>query len=211
MLHRSVIAVRRHCLLATSPLQRLPYRCWEEIDGGTTVVQRNLASAIDKLAENQIAEWLRNKGDQALPHGKKLTHDVHKAPAHSLGLQNDYVHSKILADNNIRPDSVQRRIDLDKSWHQCADMIREQFSKSGLSADDFISSSVMQEGFRDNFDKLNAMAKRVNDAIIDDSMRFGGRSPVRHARSFRWEERAREAIEDCRNTSERQDKNSFHR
>jgi len=97
----------------------------------TVIIVRTLASAIDKVAENQIAAWLRNKGDENLPHGKKLTHDVHKAPAQSLGLENDHVHSKILADNNIRPESVQRRLDLDAAWGKCAEEIRKEFLKQG--------------------------------------------------------------------------------
>jgi hypothetical protein len=53
---------------------------------------------------------------------------VHKAPAHSLGLKHDYVHSKILADNNIKPESFQRRIDLDAEWKKVAEGIRQHLS-----------------------------------------------------------------------------------
>lgn len=154
-----------------------------------------MASAIEKVAENQIAAWLRDKGDKNLPHGKKLVQDVHKAPAQSLGLKNDYVHSKILADNNIRPESVQRRLDLDAAWNECAEEIRREFLKyDNRNVEDFVQSSA--KNFQETMDMLNVMAKRVNDAIIEDSMRFGGRSPVPHARPFRLEERIREAIEN---------------
>jgi hypothetical protein len=44
--------------------------------------------------------------------------------------------------------------------------------------------------------KLNAMAKRVNEAITDDSMRFNGRPPVPHARPYKLEESVKEAIDD---------------
>ncbi|CAB9523358.1 expressed unknown protein [Seminavis robusta] len=153
-------------------------------------------SAIDKVAENKIAEWLHQRGDKMLEHGKKLPSDIHKAPAYSLGLRDDYVHTKILADNNIRPESVQRRIDLDQAWKETSDKIRASFEKSGQSVAEFIRASTTKKEFQQDMDKLHHMAKRVNDAIIDDSLRFNGRSPVPHARRFHFEERIKEAIEN---------------
>ena len=49
--------------------------------------------------------------------------------------------------------------------------------------------------YEDEMKRLDNMAKKVNDSIISDSMRFNGRSPVKYARRFSFEERVREAIE----------------
>jgi hypothetical protein len=163
----------------------------------TTITTTRFFFAIDKIAENQIAEWLRRKDDQQLPHGKKLAQDPHKTPAKSLELRNDYVHSKILADNNIRPESVQRRIDLDAAWEVCAREIRENYVQSGnCSVDEYVNSCTKNKELQVAMETSNRMAKRVNDAIIDDSIRFGGRSSVRHARSFLLDVRVREAIDN---------------
>jgi hypothetical protein len=167
----------------------------------TAAIVRPFASGIDKVAENKIAEWLHNRGDESLDHGREIPKDRHKTLAHSMGLANDYVHSKILADNNIRPESVQRRMDLDKAWDELATSMRNRYadvrrSQTGacMSKEDFVASASIQEEYREALAKLDEMAKRVNAAILEDSMRFNGRSPVAHARRYRLEERLMEAI-----------------
>jgi hypothetical protein len=158
------------------------------------IQSRCFSSGIDKVAENKIAEWLQQQGDKDLPSGKKLSNDYHKVLAASWGVGADYIHGKILADNNIKPESVQRRLDMDDAWTMLKERIRVQYQKSNLSPDEFVNSNAIREEFETEIIKLDKMVKRVNDAIIDDSMRFNGRSPVRHARRFRFEERIREAI-----------------
>ena len=162
-------------------------------------IARPFASGIDKVAENKIAEWLHNRGDESLDHGKEIPKDRHKTLAHSMGLANDYVHSKILADNNIRPESVQRRMDLDKAWDELATSIRSRYddlrrSHNNMTKEEFVASASTQEEYREAVAKLDEMAKRVNAAILEDSMRFNGRSPVAHARRYQLEERLMEAI-----------------
>lgn len=158
---------------------------------------RTFASGIDKIAENKIAEWLHNRGDESLQHGKELSNDRHKTLAHSMGLGNDYVHSKILADNNIRPESVQRRMELDEAWKKLSERIKSHYQvlHGEMSKEEFVTSISIQDEYRTEILKLDKMAKRVNSAILDDSMRFNGRAPVAHAKRFHLEERLMEAIE----------------
>mmetsp|Transcript_20155 Transcript_20155/g.35498 ORF Transcript_20155/g.35498 Transcript_20155/m.35498 type:complete len:196 (+) Transcript_20155:97-684(+) len=154
-------------------------------------------SVVDKIAENQIAKWLKEGGAENLKNkGKELPVDRHRHVANSLGLGHDYVHSKILADNNIKPESVQRRIDLDRAWEQVQREIQTEYAKvsTTISAEDFSRSEAARSRFERDMELLNQQAKRVNDAIISDSLRFNGRSPVRHARAFHLEERIKEAL-----------------
>ena len=44
--------------------------------------------------------------------------------------------------------------------------------------------------------KLDAMAKKANEAIISDSLKFSGMSPVKHSRPFILEERLYEAVKE---------------
>lgn len=164
---------------------------------------RFMASGIDKMAENQIAEWTRKGGPESLK-GKKLSlkSDRHKPLVHSLGLQDDYIHSKILKDNNIRPDSIQRRIDLDRAWEKLKVEIQNDFQKEQGKAStnedsvaEYIKRCQEEMKYSKEMEELDKMAKQVNDAIISDSMRFNGLSPVRHARRFdKLDERIREVL-----------------
>lgn len=148
------------------------------------------------LAENQIAAWLEQGGDKNLPNkGKKLKEEPHRYAANALGVGADYVHSKILADNNIKPASIERRLDLDKNWEQLQREIQLDFEKVGsLSIQDYVQSARVRERFGDAMAQLDVKAKRVNDAIVSDSLRFNGRSPVRHACRFQLQERIQEAL-----------------
>lgn len=156
--------------------------------------QRRTMSAIDSIAENKIAEWLRNRGDEGLTHKGKLLSDRHSHAARTFGVGADYLHSKILADNNIKPDSVQRRIELDSEWTKLKAIIRETFEKSQLTVDEFVQDKKTKDQFGDEMDRLDRLAKSLNDAIISDSMRFNGRSPVKHARRFKFDDHLREAL-----------------
>lgn len=161
---------------------------------------------IDKVAENKIAEWLHNRGDESISaqKGKKLPSDRHKDLSRTLGVHHDYVHSKILADNNIKPESVERRLALDAAWKKLKEEIHAEYhdmdSNTQTSVNDFVALQSTRDRFEEEMKRLDQMAKRVNDSIISDSMRFNGRSPVRHAKRFNFEERIREAISDDEGT-----------
>ena len=156
------------------------------------------------MAENQMREWLRKGGDDALQNkGKSLDteYNRHKYAATSFGAGADYLQSKILADNNIKPPSIERRIELDECWEKLQVEIRKAYSKeyskespSAMEADEFCDNESTRELFGVKIEELNKRAKRVNDAIISDSLRFNGRSPVRHARPFHYKERIIEAL-----------------
>jgi hypothetical protein len=157
--------------------------------------QHRSLSGIDKVAENKISEWLHNRGDESLKKKGELLTDRHKQLSRSLGVHYDYVHSKILADNNIKPESIQRRIDLDTAWNDVKFEIQEVYKNGTLTVDEFVKARSTAETFGEEINRLDKMAKSLNDAIISDSMRFNGRSPVKHARRFTLEERIKEAIE----------------
>jgi hypothetical protein len=172
----------------------LSYIRWRTAPLLSHPTQHRALSGIDTIAENKIAEWLHNKGDQGLKKKGMLPTDRHQHLSRTLGVQDDYIHSKILADNNIKPLSVQRRIELDSAWEKVKMDVRHEYEKSQLAIDEFIEASTTKDRFQKDIDRLDRMAKACNDAIISDSMRFNGRSPVRHARRFTFEERLREAI-----------------
>jgi hypothetical protein len=158
---------------------------------------RPLFSAIDKLAENKITQWLHNRGDKAVASsalGKKLPDDRHGAAARTLGVHHDYVHSKILADNNIKPESIERRLKLDKAWEELKEAIRVDYADRNCSLEDYLKSTETARKFGERICELDEMAKKCNNAIISDSMRFNGRSPVQHCRRFSFVERITEAI-----------------
>ena len=80
------------------------------------------------MVENQIAQWLQNGGEDNLQNkGQQIPVDRHRHVANSLGLSNDYIHSKILKDNNIKPESIQRRIDMDESWNELQHVIQQDY------------------------------------------------------------------------------------
>lgn len=168
---------------------------------------RYCSSGVDVLAENKIAAWMReNAGNTPATPAKQgiPTSNHHRSMAKALGVGQDYIHSKILADNNFKPESVERRIELDSSWKKVQGDIQEVFlqwkncenennSPSSL-VDNFSRSVMAKERFGRVMKELNLKAKRVNEAIISDSLRFNGRSPVPHARDYRLEQRIREAL-----------------
>ena len=179
---------------------RLLQRHQHQTVGYHTSYRLGFASGIDKVAENKIAEWLHQGGNKEIKKGGKIKGDGgHKGTAYALGLKDDYIHSKILADNNIKPDSIVRRIELDKAWKEFQHEIQQSYIHSGMkSLDEFIIAHVRNDDgkWKERFRQLDQMAKKCNDAILSDSMRFNGRSPVQHARRFNnIEVRIREAIE----------------
>mmetsp|Transcript_32377 Transcript_32377/g.78687 ORF Transcript_32377/g.78687 Transcript_32377/m.78687 type:complete len:185 (-) Transcript_32377:1707-2261(-) len=166
---------------------------------GTIFRQQQHGRQFSQLAENQIAAWLRQGGEQDLQNkGKKLEGDRHQKVASALGVGDDYIHSKILSDNNFKPESIERRLDLDKKWEELQYAIRKDFEVhqgSFPSVEEYAKSSHAKDQFEEAIAELDAKAKKVNDAVISDSLRFNGRSPVPHARRFRLQERIEEAID----------------
>ena len=67
---------------------------------------------------------------------------------------------------------------------------------SMASVDQFIQQHKSQ--FAEKMQDLDFQAEKVNEAIISDSLRFNGRSPVPHARRFVVEERMREALNELK-------------
>ena len=63
-----------------------------------------------------------------------------------------------------------------------------------MTVDEFVQDKKTKDQFGDEMDRLDRLAKSLNDAIISDSMRFNGKSPVKHARRFRFDDRLREAL-----------------
>ena len=185
------------------------------------------------ISEDKIKAWLRQGGDQAIAsdqHGKPLRGDRHAGLASSLGLKDDYVHGKILKDNNILPKSVECRRRLDRAWAAVQQRIRSaaaefddrptnktvagtesavtasakattsaaaaagEEARAAAAAEAFLRSAAV-EAFRGDLERLDAMARETNDAILEDSLRFNGKSPVAHARRFSdWAGRIREAL-----------------
>merc|ERR1712113_207160 len=134
-------------------------------------------SGVGTMGENQIGEWLRRGGDEALQNkGKSLDTEAnrHRYAATSFGVGADYIQSKIMADNNIKPPSVERRIALDKRWAKLKVEIRKAYYKefssqpppSAMEADEFCDNESTRELFGAAIEELNRGAKRVNDAII---------------------------------------------
>lgn len=162
------------------------------------MLRRQFASGADTMAENKIAEWLRKGGaDNLKGKGEKLKIDLHQSIAHSMGLKNDYTHSKILKDNNFIPESIQRRSMLDESWSNLKGEIQTDYQRSSLTVEEYTKQCRLGHNkFRQRIEDLDKLAKKVNDAIISDSLRFNGRAPVKHARRFKLDERIKEGILD---------------
>jgi hypothetical protein len=164
--------------------------------------RRSWSGAIDKIAEDKIARWLRDGGNSSSSYkGKPLGSDPHGHLSRSLGVFHDYVHSKILADHNIKPKSIELRLQLDRQWDVIKQQIQFAYRNSNVnSITDFLRHESC-ESFRPKFEELNEMVQKVNSAILEDGMRFHGRSPVRHARKFEYEPRILEALQDVSSSS----------
>ena len=162
------------------------------------VKQQQPKREFSQLAENQIAAWLQQGGAKNLQNkGQKIKEDKNRRVANALGVGNDYIHSKILADNNFKPESVERRIAMDKQWEELQLTIQKDYEtnqSSFSSIQAYASSAHSKKAFGEIFEELDQKAKKVNEAIISDSLRFNGRSPVPHARRFRMEERIEEIL-----------------
>jgi hypothetical protein len=158
---------------------------------------RCLCSGIDKIAEDKIARWLKEGGASDLPHHRgPLASDPHLHAARITNLYDEYVHSKILADNRILPKSIELRKRLDKGWEDLRLEIQRRWTSAGrpeIAA--FLEREDLCQSLRGRMHELDLLAKAVNGAVIEDSMRFGGRSPVRHARRFVFEDRVAEALQ----------------
>jgi hypothetical protein len=157
-----------------------------------------LCSAVDKIAEDKILRWLKEGGESDLRrHRGPLASDPHLHAARAGGVYDDYVHSKILADNKILPRSIELRQRLDKGWELLRVEIQRRWKSAGRpEIGVFLERNEMCQSLRDQMEELDLLARSVNSAIIDDSIRFGGRSPVRHAKRFFFEDRVAEALEE---------------
>jgi hypothetical protein len=83
---------------------------------------------------------------------------------------------------------------LDKEWAKLKDEIRLVWKSAGEpDITEFMLTNDIQP-FQNRMKDLDALAKQVNNAIIEDSMLFRGRSPVRHAKGFILEDRVAEAL-----------------
>lgn len=146
------------------------------------------------VAEAKMERWLSQGGADNLS-GPAYKGDRHKDAAAALGKGDDWTHSKILADNNIRLASVERRLELDKEWQVVKGKI--QHSYRAKSSPPFSTWLSMNHGgliWEPSIDRLNSMSKKANEAIISDSLKFNGLSPVKHSRPFLYPDRLREAI-----------------
>jgi hypothetical protein len=121
---------------------------------------------------------------------------LHADAAKALGVGADATHSKILSNANIRPLSVERRLELDSLWKETRAEIRAQYvAEDSPPLSSFATSAANRDRWLERMNKLDKMAASVNEAIISDSLRFNGKSPVTHARPFVLEERLREAAD----------------
>ena len=84
-----------------------------------------------------------------------------------------------------------------RAWKKLSERRRNHYQDlhGEMSKEEFVGSTSIQDKYGKEIEKLDKMAKRVNSAILDDSMRFNGRAPVAHAKRFHLEERLTEAIE----------------
>ena len=100
---------------------------------------------------------------------------------------------KIMADNNIRPLSVERWMEVDKLWRDLKEEIQEDWMAGGrppLGA--YIITA--ENKFKGRIEALDKKAKATNSAAISDGLKFGGRSPVKHVSSFEFVKRIRETL-----------------
>jgi hypothetical protein len=165
------------------------------VQGFCGIVALRSYSGIDKVAEDKIVRWLREGGEKDLQkHRSRLKSDPHMQAARSMNVLDDYMNSKILADNRILPKSIELRLKLDKEWAKLKDEIRLAWKSAGEpDITEFMLTNDIQP-FQNRMKDLDALAKQVNNAIIEDSMLFRGRSPVRHAKGFILEDRVAEAL-----------------
>lgn len=172
------------------------HRLWQfSTSVSPRMIVRSFVGGIDKIAEDKIARWLWEGGTlSSSKKGKPLPSDSHGHLSRSLGIFHDYVHSKILADNNIKPKSIELRLQLDQQWEHLQRQIQTAYQNSHVkSIQEFLNHESCQK-FRPQLEQLNEMAQKVNSAIIEDSMQFNGRSPVRHAKKLEYEQRIQEAL-----------------
>jgi hypothetical protein len=166
-----------------------------------SLVVRRSCSGIDKIAEDKILRWLKEGGEKELQrHRGRLKSDPHMQAARSMNVLDDYMHSKILADNRILPKSLELRLKLDKVWEKLKGEIWLNWKSAGEpDIKEFMRTDQVQP-IRHRMEDLDALAKRVNNAIIEDSLLFRGRSPVRHAKGFILEDRIAEALKHSETT-----------
>lgn len=92
------------------------------------------------VAEAKMERWLSQGGADNLS-GPAYKGDRHKDAAAALGKGDDWTHSKILADNNIRLASVERRLELDKEWQVVKGKIQHSYRAKVRVARGFLDRS----------------------------------------------------------------------
>ena len=153
-------------------------RAFTSADKGINDSNAGVVPATENVAEAKIKRWLKQGGAENLS-GPGYKHDRFKDAAVALGKGDDYLHSKILADNSIKPLSVTRRLEYDAKLEEVKTEIREDHKSRGSPPmGDYIL--VVEHSLNSTIEKLNKLAKQTNNAIISDSLKFNGMSPVRH-------------------------------
>lgn len=148
----------------------------------------------ESVAEAKVARWIKGGGADNLT-GPAYRADKHKDAALALGKGEDWTHAKILADNNIRPASVERRLELKKAWGGLKGKILHAYKAAGSPPfEEWLRMKNGGEIWEVEILRLNSMSKKCNEAIVSDSLMFNGLSPVRHSLPFEYPDRLR--IED---------------
>ncbi|GMI13579.1 hypothetical protein TrLO_g1153 [Triparma laevis f. longispina] len=132
------------------------------------------------VAEAKISRWLEQGGSENLT-GPGYKHDRFKDAAVALGKGDDYLHSKLLSDNSIKPLSVTSRKDYDTKLNTLKIEIKEyHINRGSPPLSDYIL--IIENKLTPKLSEINTLAKLTNDAIIADSLTFNGMSPVKHAK-----------------------------
>mmetsp|Transcript_11366 Transcript_11366/g.22641 ORF Transcript_11366/g.22641 Transcript_11366/m.22641 type:complete len:191 (-) Transcript_11366:623-1195(-) len=161
-------------------------------DRGINDSKAGVVEATANVAEAKMQRWLKDGGAENLT-GPAYKHDRHKDAATALGVGDTYRSIKILADNNIRPLSVERWMEVDKLWRELKMEIQQDWMERGRPP---LGAYVLnaENKFRARIDDLDRKAKATNSAAISDGLKFGGSSPVKHVAPFKLETRIREAL-----------------
>lgn len=187
LLLRSSCGRQRITAAAASIGSRTLARIYHGINSSNSIV-RPLSSQV--VTENQIAAWLQKGGDKDLKKknnkGKNPPQDnkekskdgQQQQPHHqyylanALGVGNDFVHAKILADNNFKPRSIQLRLELDQKWDELQNVIRNDYYDNAAkeeeesSVQEYAKSARAKALFAQAMAALDEKAKQLNHAII---------------------------------------------
>ena len=161
-------------------------------DRGIRDSRAGVVEATANVAEAKMLRCLRDGGADNLT-GPAYKHDFHKDAANALGKGDAYQSMKILADNAIRPQSVERWMEVDKLWRELKQEIQDDWLKTRSPLTTYLVSC--ENKFKTRIAVLNKKGKLTNSAAISDGLRYGGKSPV-NVRPFNFEERIKEALQE---------------